>query len=216
MTLLQKTIITDTWVEASWQDFIQATENPDYEKGKFYYYQGKLRLEMSPVGNDHANDHSTILGVIHLYLATHTLNLTVKDNCSYRKTGQKEAQPDISCYIGDKANCIPFGTGIIDLDKFPFPDLVIEIANTSLTDDQGKKRRLYQELGISEYWIVDVQTGKVLAFKMDNKGSHQIQESLLLTNLKLSILEKALKMTRYTSHSQVMKWLLTQFNQELR
>lgn len=51
---------------------------------------------------------------------------------------------------------------------------------------------------------------------MDNKGSHQIQESLLLTNLKLSILEEALKMTRHTIHSQVMKWLLTQFNQELR
>jgi hypothetical protein len=46
MTLLQTKIISDTWIEASWQDFIQATENPDYEKGKFYYYQGKLRIEM--------------------------------------------------------------------------------------------------------------------------------------------------------------------------
>ncbi|MGL5034676.1 MAG: Uma2 family endonuclease [Microcystaceae cyanobacterium] len=213
MTSLQTKIITDTWLEASWLDFIQATENPDYEKGKFYYDQGKLRIEMSPVGNGHANDHSTMLGVIHLYLATHDLNLTVKDNCSYRKTGQKEAQPDISCYVGEKASCIPFRTGVVDLDQFPPPDLVIEIANTSLTDDQGKKRLLYGELGISEYWIVDVQTGKILAFKMANKGIYPIRESVILINLQFSILEEALKMTRNSSHSQVMKWLLTQFNQ---
>ncbi|MFM7577381.1 MAG: Uma2 family endonuclease, partial [Microcystaceae cyanobacterium] len=60
MTLLQTKIITDTWVEASWQDFMQATENPDYEKGKFYYYQGNLRIEMPHVSNAHASNHSII------------------------------------------------------------------------------------------------------------------------------------------------------------
>lgn len=212
MTLLQTKIITDTWVKASWQDFIQATENPDYEKAKFYYYQGKLRIEMSPVGNDHANDHSTIMGGIHLYLATHDLNLTVKDNCSYQKAGQKEAQPDISCYVGEKANSIPFETGLVNIDQFPAPDLVIEISNTSLADDQGEKRLLYEELGIQEYWIVNVKAGEIIAFKIENGGSYRIRESQVLPNLKLSILEEALKMTRQTNHGKVMAWLLKVFN----
>ncbi|MCC5649018.1 Uma2 family endonuclease [Nostoc sp. XA013] len=56
---------------------------------------------------------------------------------------------------------------ISKLSKLSFaPDLVIEIAKTSLLDDLGTKRclatsrfasTLYEELGIAEYWVVDVQ-----------------------------------------------------------
>ena len=86
------------------------------------------------------------------------------------------------------------------------------IANTSLSDDQGKKRLLYEELGVKEYWIVDVKIGKILAFKMENKGSYQIRESLVLPNLNLAILEEALQKTRQTNHGEVMRWLLAQFS----
>ncbi|MGA1622432.1 MAG: Uma2 family endonuclease, partial [Synechocystis sp.] len=168
---------SDTWIAASWDDFLQATENPEYGKAKFYYYQNHVRIEMSPVGNYHADDHSTILGSIHLYLATHQLNVMVKDNCSYRKTGHQEAQPDISCYVSVDAIDPSLGAGIVNLDESPPPDLVIEIANSSLADDQGKKHLLYEELGVKEYWIVDVKTSKILAFKMANQSSRQIRES---------------------------------------
>lgn len=212
MTLLQTKIITDTWVEASWQDFIQATENPDYEKGKFYYYQGKLRIEMSPLGNDHSRDHSIINSAINLYSGLKKINLNANDNCSYRKIGYQEAQPDLSYYLGDIVDAIPYGTNIIQLDKFPAPTLVIEIAKTSLADDQGEKRLLYEELGIQEYWIVNVNKGEIIAFKMENGGSYRIRESLVLPSLELSILEEALKMTRQTNHGQVMAWLLKIFS----
>lgn len=138
MTLLQTKIITDTWVEASWQDFMQATENAYYTKGKFYYYQGKLRIEMSPIGNDHSRDHSIINSAINLYSGLKEINLNASDNCSYRKVGYQEAQPDLSYYLGEIVDAIPYGTNIIQLDEFPAPTLVIEIANTSLTDDQEK------------------------------------------------------------------------------
>jgi Uma2 family endonuclease len=212
MTLLQTKIITDTWVEASWQDFIQATENPDYEKGKFYYYQGKLRIEMPPLGNDHSRDHSIINSAINLYSGLKDIDLNANDNCSYRKVGYQEAQPDLSYYLGKIVDAIPYGINIIKLDEFPAPTLVIEIANTSLADDQGEKRLLYEELGIQEYWIVNVKVGEIIAFKIENGGSYRIRESHVLPNLKLSILEEALKMTRQTNHGKVMAWLLTIFN----
>jgi len=212
MATLTTPIKSDTWIEAPWSDFIQATENPDYEKGKFYYYQNQLRIEMSPIGNDHAHDHSTILGSIHFYLATHDLDVAIKDNCSYRKAGKQEAQPDISCYVGNNATVIPSGTSIINLDEFPPPDLVIEIANTSLADDQGKKRLLYEELGVREYWIVNVKNFNVTAFRIHGQGSYQIQTSQVLEGLQFSFLEEALKMARETSHTQFAKWLLKQFS----
>ncbi len=213
MTLLQEKITSDIWIDATWEEFIQAGENPDYQKGKFYYYQGKLRIEMSPLGNDHSRDHSIINSAINLYVFLKGINFNANDNCSYRKTGYQEAQPDLSYYLEETVDAIPYGTTIINLDEFPPPTLVIEIANTSLADDQGEKRLLYEELGIKEYWIVNVKKSKIIAFKMENNGSYRIRESQVLPNLKLSLLEEALKMTRQTNHGKVGAWLLQKFSE---
>ncbi|WP_293086772.1 Uma2 family endonuclease [Okeania sp. SIO3B5] len=62
--------------------------------------------------------------------------------------GVQEVQPDISYYIGDNANIIPRGTSIVDLGTYSPPDLVIEIANTSLSDDKGEKRLIYEDLKV--------------------------------------------------------------------
>jgi Uma2 family endonuclease len=213
MTLLQTKIISDTWIDASWEEFIEATENPDYQTGKFYYYQGKLRIEMSPLGNDHASDHSIIGCAIMLYASLKNIDLNGNNSCSYRKKGYQEAQPDLSYYLGETVDAIPYGTNIINLDQFPPPTLVVEIANTSLADDQGEKRLLYEELGIEEYWIVNVKKGEIIAFKIENGGSYRIRESQVLPDLKLSVLEEALKMTRQTNHGKVGAWLLETFSQ---
>ena len=48
-TALEK-FVTDTWVKATWDQFLMLADNPDYENGRFYYHQGYVRIEMSPVG----------------------------------------------------------------------------------------------------------------------------------------------------------------------
>lgn len=213
MVTLTTKILSDTWIEASWQEFIQIAENPDYDKSKFYYYKGRLRIEMPPVGNDHSRDHSIINSAINIYVAVKDINLNANDNCSYRQTGYQEAQPDLSYYLDADVDAIPYGTNIVKLDDFPPPTLVIEIAKTSLSDDQGEKRLLYEELGVKEYWIVNVKQSEIIAFKMENGGSYRIKESQVLPNLKLSILEEALKMTRETNHSKVVAWLMKKFSE---
>ncbi|MBF2055920.1 MAG: Uma2 family endonuclease [Cyanobacterium sp. T60_A2020_053] len=213
MTLLKEKIVSDTWIDSTWDEFIHATENPDYQQGKFYFYQQKLRIEMPPLGNDHSRDHSIINSAINLYVFLNKIDLNGNDNCSYRKKGFYEAQPDLSYYLEERVNAIPYSTGVIDLDKFPPPNLVIEIANTSLSDDQGEKRLLYEELGVKEYWIVNVKKCEIMAFKMENNGSYRITESQVLPNLKIAILEEALKMTRETNHGVVGAWLLQKFNE---
>ena len=32
-------LVTDTWVKASWEEFLALANNPDYEKAKCYYYR---------------------------------------------------------------------------------------------------------------------------------------------------------------------------------
>ncbi|WP_193198199.1 Uma2 family endonuclease [Nostoc sp. MG11] len=211
MSEVQTKLPTDSWAVASWDEYIQAVENPAYEKAKCYYHNGHMRVEMPPVGNDHASDHGIIMYAVYLIASIKGIALNGKDNCTYRKTNVNEAQPDVSYYIGENADVIPYGTSIINLDIYPPPTLVIEIANTSLADDKGEKRLMYEDLGVQEYWIVDVQNVQVIAFAIENQGSRRITESQVLPGLAISLLNDALRRTRQMNQSQVGAWLLTQF-----
>lgn len=136
------TIQTDTWVVASWDEYIQTIEAPHLEKAKGYYHNGRMRIEMSPVGNEHASDHGIISFAVYLFASIKGIALNGKDNCTYRKIGVQEVQPDASYYIGKNVDIVPYGTSIINLDRYAPPDLAIEVANTSLADDKGEKRLL--------------------------------------------------------------------------
>jgi len=214
MANLQTKLTTDTWIEASWDEYLTTVENPIDEKAKCYYNQGKLRIEMTPIGNDHACDHSILTYAIHLFATLKAIPLNGRDCCSYRKIGVREVQPDLSFYIGENADIIPWGTTIISLDTFPPPDLVIEIANSSFPDDLGEKRLLYEDIGVKEYWIIDVQKIQIITLAIENGGSRRITHSQVLPKLAISTLEEALRLTRQMNHSQVGAWLLTQFQQE--
>ncbi|MEH2257562.1 Uma2 family endonuclease [Nostoc sp.] len=132
------------------------------EKAKSYYYKGHMRLEMAPVSFDHGKDkdHVVIIFAVTLFAALKGILATGLDTTTFRKTGVQDCQPDVAYYLRERAQTIPAGTGIVKLDRYPAPDLVIEIAKTSLLDDLGTKRclttsrfasTLYEELGIAEY-----------------------------------------------------------------
>lgn len=213
MITTSKQLITDIWVSATWNEYLHNIENPDYKKAKGYYYNDRYRIEMTPIGNDHSKDHTVINHAIYLYAAFNNVPLNIADNCSYRQAGFKEFQPDLSCYVGDNTDAIPWGVGIVNLDEYPPPDLVIEISNTSLSDDLGEKRLLYEELQIAEYWVVDVQNVRVIAFKIEDRGSRRITESQILSGLNIEILTEALQRSRNSNHTEVGAWLLQQFQQ---
>jgi len=211
MNQLQAKLATDTWVNATWDEYIKVSSDPAYEKAKGYYFNGRMRLEMSPLGNPHSRDHFIIIAAIALFASIRNLNLDGHDNCTYRKAGYEEAQPDASFYLGSNAETVPWDATIIDLDTYPAPDLVIEVAYSSLADDKGEKRLLYESLGVREYWIIDVQNVQIIAFEIQNRGSRRIDESQVLAGLNIALLEEALRRSRQMNHGKVSAWLLSEF-----
>ena len=214
MVATSKQVITNLWITASWDEYIQNSEHPACAKAKGYYHNGKYRIEMTPIGNEHSQDHSIINHAVYLYATFKNISLTGKDNCSFRQFGLGEFQPDLSLYVGDNASAIPWGVGVVNLNEYPVPDLVIEVANTSLPDDLGEKRLMYEDVGVAEYWVVDVQNVRVIAFGIKDGGSKRISESEVLTGLKIEVLTEALKRSRTSNHTEVAKWLMQQFPDE--
>jgi Uma2 family endonuclease len=208
----QTQLLTDTWVLATWDEYVQMIEDPVYEKAKGYYHNGEMRIEMAPLGHDHAADNTIVSFAITLFCGLREIPAKGLTNCTYRKQGLNDAQPDVSYYFSGDVDVVPWGTTIIHLDLYPPPTLVIEIANTSLPDDIGEKRLLYEDLEVKEYWVLDVKKVQILAFAIENNGSRRITESQVLPGLAISLLQEALQRTRQMTQSEVVAWLLTQFS----
>lgn len=129
--------------------------------------------------------------------------------------GVRECQPDASYYVGERAKLAPQGSSVVDLAQTPPPDLAIEVASTSLVDDIGQKRLLYEDLGIAEYWVVDVKNLKVITFAIADRGSRRLNESQVLQGLTISLLEETLQRSRQVDQAQVDQaqvgaWLLAE------
>jgi Uma2 family endonuclease len=214
MSQLQTKLPTDTWVTASWDEYIQAIEDPVYAKAKGYYYNGQMRIEAMGVGPDHARDNGIIYFAITLFCTLNRIPLQGLINCSYQKPGVQECQPDISYYIGERVQLAPQGSSIVDLDAIAPPDLAIEIADSSLNDDLGQKRLLYEDMEISEYWVVDVENTRIVAFQIVKNGSRRISESQVLPGLAIAVLREALEMSRTMDQAQIGAWLMGQFQQQ--
>jgi Uma2 family endonuclease len=215
MSELKTKLPTDIWVVASWEEFIAMADDPAYHKAKCYYRNGQMRIETMSVGPDHATDNTIISFAVNLFCTIKGISLKGLTNCSYRKTGVRECQPDVSYYVGERAQLAPRGTSIANLDVTPPPDLVIEVADSTFADDIGEKRLLYEELKVAEYWVVDVQKSEIIAFAIiaDN-GSRRIVRSEVLPGLTIALLEEALRRSRTEDQAQVGAWLLGQFQQQ--
>ena len=205
-------IVTHDWMPIAWKEFVQLIEQPEYKHSKAYYHNHKMRLETMPVGADQAQAHATLIFIIGLYAMLRGIALTSKDNCTFRKPEREEFQPDIAYYVGENANQIPKGTRIVDLEQYPLPDLVIEVADTTLDSDIGAKRLHYEELGIAEYWVWDVQAGTMVAFAIGSDcSSRRIRVSAILLGLDLALIEAAIRRSWESDQSTVGQWLMQQW-----
>ena len=210
-------IKTDTWVKATWDDFVATLEDPQYEEGQGYFDQGYMRVEMAALGSGHGRQNAVAMDVVSVFAALHTIRMAKFINCSFYKAGERGCQPDAAFYLGDTFQLPPQDNSPVDVDVYGPPTLAIEIGASSFKDDLGAKRLLYERLGVSEYWVVDVANRQVIAFAVAAGRSGEIAASEVLPGLPMARVNEAL--TRWSKtgpegpsqtedDSALMRWLI--------
>src|SRR5438128_6108367 len=66
-------------------------------------------------------------------------------------------------------------------DAFPSPSevlLVVEVSDTTLSDDLGRKRRLYAAARVHNFWVADVKARQVHRFADPRDGDYRVHEIL--------------------------------------
>ncbi|MEL6581699.1 MAG: Uma2 family endonuclease [Cyanobacteria bacterium J06621_12] len=91
-----------------------------------------------------------------------------------------EPEPDISIVSLPNSNY---------LERHPDPKDIywlIEISNTTLEDDLNKKKRVYAQAGINEYWIIDLKNIELIVFRETSENDYKtkfISNSGLISSL---------------------------------
>jgi Uma2 family endonuclease len=203
--------VTDTWVPATWEEFLAIVDRPELEKARCYYDDGWMRIETMPIGFAHGRDNSLLASVVTLYGTLKNLSFLSLTNCSFRKARERECQPDLAFYIGTELPTIPRSNSPVDVNLYGPPTSAIEISSTTLSDDLGQKRLLYERLGVQEYWVVNVEAATVIAFAIADGGSRQIQVWAVLPDLPIAVIEEALRRSQTEDDGALNRWLLQQF-----
>lgn len=208
-----KQLPTDVWVQATWAEYVGLADSPVYTKGRCYYESGEMRIEMAALGPSHARDNAILSKVVSLFATLKMIRIGEYVNCTFRKTGIRDSQPDLAFYLGEDVQFPPRNNEPVDVTIYGPPQLVVEIASSSLSDDLGTKRLLYERLGVGEYWIVNVASGKVIAFSIQDGRSGEIQASSVLPGLMTKVVETALKRGMTEDDGAINRWLIETFSQ---
>ncbi|MBW4650439.1 MAG: Uma2 family endonuclease [Kastovskya adunca ATA6-11-RM4] len=212
-SFIENFAIDTWWAEASWEEFIALVENPAYADGRFYYHQGLVRIEMSPLGSRHGRHNSIISKTVSFFATVRKIPIIEFANTSFRQFGVGEFQPDLAFYIGSGLRVPPLIDEAIALDLSDPPTLIVEVGAESVGDDLGRKRLLYEQSGVQEYWVDDLNSGEVIAFKIADGQSGRIQQSRVLPGLEIATVESALSRSQTEDDTKINLWLLKMFSQ---
>ncbi|AFY59640.1 Uma2 family endonuclease [Synechococcus sp. PCC 6312] len=200
---------------ATWAEYLELRDDPNLEWRKISFDQGWLRVEMGKEGPGHASvsDLFTIIFGFWAFLHPEETYQSY-GRCLIENPETQACAPDLVLYRGDNIPRWQPGTPRrITLPEQRLPDLVGEVADTSLTLDLAEQKQLYARLGVPEYWVIDVQQGQVLAFGLTEAGSYEpITISQVLRGLEIELLSQTLARLEKGTNTAAANWLMQQLS----
>ena len=199
--------------DATWNDYIMLRESEADDWRKIAFYNGHLWADMGTEGPGHSgfSDLMTIIFGFWAYLHSDIVFQSY-GRCLMDLPETHACAPDLVLYKGEDIPKWKSGEPRrIDLKRHRVPDLVGEIADTSLSLDLDEQKRLYASLGISEYWVIDVKGARLFAFKLMESGQYEpIAISQILEGLPIDLLEQTLERLSEETNTAAANWFMKQ------
>lgn len=203
------------WHPASWEDYTRLRDAEIQERVKLAFNQGWLWIDMGGEGINHSSVCDLFTMMFGFWAIQHPEQVfTSLGRCLLEKPETQACAPDLVLYVGeDYPQWKPGEPRRVNLSQWRVPNLVGEISDTTLADDLDRQKHLYEALGISEYWVIDVRGERVFAFELQ-AGEYQLcTESLALPGLSIQILEETLKKLSEGSNTSAAAWFTQQITQ---
>jgi Uma2 family endonuclease len=164
---------------------------------------------MGKEGINHASINNLLTVLFYIWFSQRSEQiLTMLGGCLLEKPKKQAASPDLMIYL--RSDYPTWQTGerrYINLEQWRVPNLVGEIADTTLTTDLDEKKHLYADLGIPEYWVVDVQGLRLFAFQLQSNGKYQeCTTSVALSGLPIALLNQTLQRLNAETNGSVAMW----------
>lgn len=208
----QKSLIPE-WKPTTWDDYLAYRDAPTIERVKLFFYNNQLFAEMGGEGINHSKFADLLILMIGFWSLQYPEQVFCTfSRCQIEKPKTKAGAPDLVLYIGDDYPRWEEGEKrYINLEYHHIPNLVGEVSDTTLATDLDEKKHLYAELGIPEYWVIDVRGKRVIAFILqDNDTYKEIDNSVALSGLPIRIIEQTIQKLEQESNVNAANWFAQQ------
>ena len=199
---------------ATWEDYLayRDAQNDD-NIGLFFNCDRLLVIDIGKEGINHASINNLFTVLFYIWCSQRPEQiLTMLGGCLLEKPKKQAASPDLMIYLGSDYPTWQTGERrYINLEQWRVPNLVGEIADTTLTTDLDEKKHLYADLGIPEYWVVDVQGLRLFAFQLQSNGKYQeCTTSVALSGLPIALLNQTLQRLNAETNGSAAIWFAQQ------
>jgi Uma2 family endonuclease len=209
---IPQTVSSDHWTPATWVDYEHHRDNPAApNRLRLFFHDGYLKVNaMGWEGIEHSEVNHLFTLLIGIWFMAHPEQRTkLLGGCLMEKPNTQAAAPDLLVYVGEGAPTWSKGEPRrIDLTRWRVPDLVGEVADTTLAIDLDEMKQLYAAFGIPEYWVINVPGKQVLAFRLTDGKYQQCETSGVLAGLPIDLLEQTLDQLSQGTNISAANWFM--------
>lgn len=217
LTAIQKadTLQIPQWQPATWDDYLRYRDAPTPERMRLFFNGNSLLVDMGSEGINHARVSDLFTLLFYIWFSQFAKQTAESlGRCLLEKPNKRAAAPDLVLYIGEGVPQWQAGEPRrIDLTQWRVPDLVGEISDTTLATDLDEKKKLYADLEIPEYWVIDVLGRRALAFRLQSDGKYQqCAYSVALNGLPIPLLDQTLERLVEETNISAASWFAQQID----
>ncbi|MBE9060064.1 Uma2 family endonuclease [cf. Phormidesmis sp. LEGE 11477] len=209
---------TPQWVPATWADYIAACNDAQAQQADYfrvYFNQGYLFVDMGWEGISHSKCRELLTMIFTLWFVRQPdIIFEALGGCIIEKPEQRGASPDEVLYVGESSpRWQPGESRRVNLRQWRVPNLVCEVGDTTLASDLDEKKEIYAALEVPEYWVIDVQGLRVIAFLLQADGRYQqCDVSEALSGLKISLVERTFARLANETNGSAAQWFAQQIS----